>query len=174
MEFIRNSLKEVTMLSITRQADYALRAVTDIACAQDGEKVSTASIAARQKIPLPFLAKIVSQLVVRGILESTRGASGGVRLAHPAEAINVCQIIEAIDGPIAINVCVHNPAVCEYSDLCALCEVFTTTQTEVVRRLESISIADLIRREMELKNLNSTTHPALTRFASAQYAGDRQ
>jgi Rrf2 family protein len=162
------------MLSITRQADYALRAVTDIACAQDGEKVSTASIAARQKIPLPFLAKIISQLVVRGILESTRGASGGVRLARSAQAINVCQIIEAIDGPIAINVCVHDPAVCELSQGCALYEIFTSTQSEVVRRLESISIADLIKREAELKQLDAATHPAFIPFASVHYAGDQR
>jgi Rrf2 family protein len=143
------------MLGITRQADYALRAVTDIARTPDGEKVSTASIAARQKIPLPFLAKIVSQLVMRGILESTRGASGGVQLAHPCDAINIYQIIEAIDGPIAINVCVHDPGACELSQLCALCEVFTATQGEVVRRLESITVADLIKRGTELEKLDT-------------------
>jgi Rrf2 family protein len=162
------------MLEITRQADYALRAVTDIARASDGERVSTASIAARQKIPLPFLAKIVSQLVVRGILESTRGASGGVRLAHSPDAINVCQIIEAIDGPIAINVCVHNPSACEFSQLCALCEVFTATQEEVVRRLEGITIADLVKRGTEIEKLEPDSHPKFIQVASMHYAVDQR
>ena len=69
------------MLEITRQADYALRAVTEVARLADGDRIPTAVIAERQKIPLPFLAKIVSQLSVQGVLEATRGAGGGVRLA---------------------------------------------------------------------------------------------
>ena len=64
------------MLEITRQADYALRAVTEVARLTDGDRIPTAVIAERQKIPLPFLAKIVSQLSVQGVLEATRGAGG--------------------------------------------------------------------------------------------------
>jgi DNA-binding IscR family transcriptional regulator len=60
-----------------------------------------------------------------------------VRLAQSPNIINVCQIIEAIDAPIAINMCVHEPATCEFSHLCALCEIFTATRGEVVRRLEA-------------------------------------
>jgi Rrf2 family protein len=160
------------MLEITRQADYALRAVTEIARSSDGEKVSTASVAARQKIPLPFLAKIVSQLVVRGILESTRGASGGVRLARPAETISMYEIIQAIDGPIAINLCVHEPTACEFSQACALCEVFTVTQHDLVARLASVTIADITRRSEELEHLKVRMPLAAVNSVSANYAGD--
>jgi Rrf2 family protein len=162
------------MLEITRQADYALRAVADIARTPNGEKVSTASIAARQKIPLPFLAKIISQLVVRGILESTRGASGGVRLAHSADSITICEIIEAIDGPIAINICVHDAAACEFSQSCALCEIFTETQRLVIKRLESITIADLIKRGTEMETYNGHFHAAAIKTESVDYAHDRR
>lgn len=139
------------MLEITRQADYALRAATEIARTPDGERVSTAAIAARQKIPLPFLAKIVSQLVVRGILEATRGASGGVRLARPAASISMREVIEAIDGPIMINMCARDSSACEMSFSCALCEVFAETQHELVSKLESISLAKLAERSAALE-----------------------
>src|SRR5689334_134020 len=94
---------EAGMLEVTRQADYALRAAVEIARRPPGERIATATVAARQNIPLPFLAKIVSQLVIRGILETTRGASGGVSLARPPAAITMREVIEAIDGPIATN-----------------------------------------------------------------------
>jgi Rrf2 family protein len=139
------------MLEITRQADYALRATVEVAQLSSDERVATATIAERQKIPLPFLAKIVSQLVVRGVLEATRGASGGVNLARPAETITMREIIEAIDGPITLNRCTRDPAVCEFSPTCPFCEIFTEAQQALVARLESTSLADLVRRAQELE-----------------------
>jgi Rrf2 family protein len=138
------------MLEITRQADYALRAAVEIAHTPDGERVSTAAIAARQKIPLPFLAKIVSQLVVHGVLEATRGASGGVRLARPAHTITMREVIEIIDGPITINLCVRDPQACDHSRTCALCEIFADTLSELVQKLEGITLADLVARSESL------------------------
>lgn len=134
------------MLEITRQADYALRAAVEVARITDGERAPTALIAARQQIPLPFLAKIVSQLVVRGIFEATRGASGGVSLARPAGEITMLEIIEAIDGPIMLNRCTRDPSVCELSSSCPFCEIFTEAQTALVKRLGSITLDDLVKR----------------------------
>jgi Rrf2 family protein len=139
------------MLEITRQADYALRASIEVARLPEGERISTATIAARQKIPLPFLAKIISQLVVRGVLEATRGASGGVRLGRRADEINIREIIETIDGPIALNQCVRDPSVCELSVSCALCDIFTEAQQMLVTRLEGITLEELVHRTNELK-----------------------
>jgi Rrf2 family protein len=138
--------KEVPMLEVTRQADYALRAVTEIARLPDGERIATATIAAQQNIPLPFLAKIVSQLVVRGILETVRGASGGVSLARPPETISMREIIEAIDGPISLNRCTREPSVCNQSDTCPFCEIFIEAQQALTSRLDSTNIQDLVVR----------------------------
>ncbi len=134
------------MLEITRQADYALRATVEVARMDFGDRAPTAIIAERQRIPLPFLAKIVSQLVVRGILEATRGASGGVSLARPAETITMLEIIEAIDGPITINRCTRDPAVCEMSATCPFCEIFTEAQQQLVSQLSHTSLAELVAR----------------------------
>jgi Rrf2 family protein len=134
------------MLEITRQADYALRATVEVARMDFGDRAPTAIIAERQRIPLPFLAKIVSQLVVRGILEATRGASGGVSLARPAETITMLEIIEAIDGPITINRCTRDPSVCEMSATCPFCEIFTEAQQQLVAQLSHTSLAELVAR----------------------------
>jgi Rrf2 family protein len=137
------------MLEITRQADYALRAVRDVAKLPEGERLPTAVIAERQKIPLPFLAKIVSQLAVKGILEATRGASGGVSLARPAESITLLEVIEAIDGPMTLNRCTRDPNVCEFSDECPLYDIFNESQQMLVQRLGSVTFADVINGKTE-------------------------
>ena len=134
------------MLEITRQADYALRATVEIARLPEGERAPTAAIAERQQIPLPFLAKIVSQLVVRGILEATRGASGGVSLARPADTITMLEVIEAIDGPITINRCTRDPAACELSTTCPFCDIFTEAQQALVNRLTATRLDVLVDR----------------------------
>lgn len=134
------------MLEITRQADYALRATMEVARMDFGERTPTATIAEAQNIPLPFLAKIVSQLVVRGILEATRGASGGVSLARPADTITMLEVVEAIDGPITINRCTRDPSVCEFSATCPFCEIFTDAQQMLVDRLSSTTLSDIVNR----------------------------
>src|SRR5574341_436063 len=116
------------MLEVTRQADYALRAATEIARLPEGERIATATIASQQSIPLPFLAKIISQLVVRGILETVRGASGGVSLARAPREITMREIIEAIDGPISLNRCTRDPGQCEQMSTCPFCEIFVEAQ----------------------------------------------
>lgn len=138
------------MLEITRQADYALRAVMEVAGLEEGERLPTATIAERQKIPLPFLAKIVSQLSVKGVLEATRGAGGGVRLARQPETITMREVIEAIDGPITINRCVHDPASCTFSDTCPVCEVFVDARQELVERLDNTTFEGLSERAVQL------------------------
>lgn len=143
------------MLEVTRQADYALRAVTEIARLPDGERIATATIAAQQNIPLPFLAKIVSQLVVRGVLETVRGASGGVSLARPPTTISMREIIEAIDGPISLNRCTRDPSVCEQMESCPFCEIFTEAQQALVERLEHTSLQDLVSRLEQLENIKN-------------------
>ncbi len=137
------------MLEVTRQADYALRAATEVACLPEGERIATATVASRQSIPLPFLAKIVSQLVVQGILETVRGASGGVSLARPADKITMRDVIEAIDGPISLNRCTRDPSVCGEVESCPFCEIFVEAQMALASRLESTSLADLAARVKE-------------------------
>jgi Rrf2 family protein len=140
------------MLEVTRQADYALRAVTEIARLPEGKRIATAAIAVQQDIPLPFLAKIVSQLVVRGILETVRGASGGVSLGRPASSISMKEIIEAIDGPISLNRCTRDPSVCERLESCPFCEIFVEAQAELVTRLERTTVQSLVNRISELQH----------------------
>lgn len=124
-------------MQITRQADYAIRAVLHLSRLDQGKRASTSQIALEQRIPPSFLAKIVSQLSVAGLLQTSRGARGGVSLARTANDITLLEVIEAIDGPILLNECVADEANCTFSEDCPLRPVWCDAQAELVTRLQS-------------------------------------
>ena len=76
-------------MHITRQADYATRAILHLARAGNTERVSTSQVAREQNIPSAFLPKIISQLSISGILQTSRGARGGIRLAREPKNITL-------------------------------------------------------------------------------------
>ncbi len=137
-------------MQITRQADYAVRAVLHVAQLTEGERLATSVIAEQENIPLPFLAKIVSQLSVKGILDAMRGASGGVRLARAPEEISLLEVIEAIDGEISLNRCVLNEEACSSTDTCPVHEVWCEAQRDLVRRLQETKFDALLQRQNQL------------------------
>jgi Rrf2 family protein len=128
-------------MQITRQADYALRAVVFLSRLNGGQKASTSSIAEEQKIPASFLAKIVSQLSIAGLIQTSRGARGGVSLAKAPEDISVLDVVEAIDGPVMLNECAGNPDNCPFGDTCPLQKVWCETRNEMIARLSSATFA---------------------------------
>ena len=122
-------------MQITRQADYAVRAVLHLAQLGPHEKAATSQIAEDQDIPLSFLAKIIAQLSVAGILQTMRGARGGVTLARAPEEISLLDVVEAIDGPIMLNECVQESYDCP-RQLCPIQDVWRETQAHLVSRLK--------------------------------------
>ncbi len=128
-------------MQITRQADYALRAVIFLSRLNGGQKASTSFIAEKQQIPPSFLAKIVSQLSIAGLIQTSRGARGGVSLAKPPEEISVLDVIEAIDGPVLLNECANDPTNCPLADSCPLKEIWCDTRQEMIRRLSSANFS---------------------------------
>ena len=132
-------------MPITRQADYAVRAVLYLAQLEPGMRISTAEVARAQHIPLTFLAKIVSQLSNVGILRTARGAHGGIRLGRLAQDINLLEVVEAIDGPLALNKCVLNPEACPLSTDCPVQLVWCEAQAELVSRLLQTTFEKLAR-----------------------------
>ncbi|HMZ08599.1 MAG TPA: Rrf2 family transcriptional regulator [Anaerolineales bacterium] len=130
-------------MQITRQADYAVRAVLHLA--RTGEtRTATSAIAEEQKIPPSFLAKIISQLSIAGLLHTSRGARGGVTLAREPKDITLLEVIEAIDGPIQLNECVGETGACSFDDKCPLRPVWCDAQEQLVGRLKGTNFADMI------------------------------
>jgi Rrf2 family protein len=132
-------------MQLTRSADYAVRAMLDIAD-QDTigpGRARTHKIAQRQDIPPALLAKLVPLLVRAGLLDSQRGARGGLALARPASEINLLEIIEAIEGPISLNRCTTSNAQCDRVEHCPVYPVWKKAQEHLVNLLQSTTLADL-------------------------------
>jgi Rrf2 family protein len=132
-------------MQITRQADYALRAVIYLSRLGTEERAATSQIAEDQHIPPSFLAKIVSQLSVAGLLQTSRGARGGVSLARNPREITVLDVVEAIDGPIVLNECAGCGGVCNHGEDCPMKPVWTQTQQELVDRLKTVTFDTFIQ-----------------------------
>jgi Rrf2 family protein len=130
-------------MQITRQADYAMRAVAYLANLGTESRAATSQIAEDQKIPPSFLAKIVSQLSVAGLLQTSRGARGGVSLARSPYDISFLEVVEAIDGPILLNECVADGSACTFGETCTLRPVFCDAQADLVNRLETTSFGSV-------------------------------
>jgi Rrf2 family protein len=128
-------------MQITKQADYALRAIIYLARLGDGEKASTKDIAEKQEIPPSFLAKIVSQLSIAGLITTARGARGGVSLARPPEEISILDVIESIDGPVLLNECTGSPSVCSFGSECPLHQIFCEAKRDLHEKLSTATFA---------------------------------
>lgn len=134
-------------MQITRQADYAVRAVLYLAKLGPDRRAATSQIAQEQQIPPSFLAKIVSQLSVAGLLQTSRGARGGVSLARTPDQISLLEVVEAIDGPILLNECVAANGVCTFGDDCPMRPVWCDAQAELVERLKDTFFSQFIQLE---------------------------
>lgn len=134
-------------MQITRQADYAVRAIMYLAKLDPDEKAATSQIATEQEIPLSFLAKIIAQLSVAGLLQTMRGARGGVTLAKDPQDITLLEVVEAIDGPILLNDCVDDDYECPV-DGCPIREVWRDIQNDLVYRLRTTTFGEYAHKKI--------------------------
>jgi len=98
-------------------------------------------------IPKSFLAKIFQDLAKSGILRSQRGAGGGFSLARPADQITVLEIIEAIDGKIALQRCLSEVPDCERRESCALCSLFEQAQDRLKEVFSRTTLSELAAKQ---------------------------
>lgn len=131
-------------MQITRQADYAIRTILYLAQLGYNHPVATRQIAQEQRIPPSFLAKIVSQLSLVGLVHTSRGATGGVVLSSSPSEINLLEVIEAIDGPVMVNECVGERDNCGMSSTCPMHSIFCEIRSELVAKMKSITFDQML------------------------------
>jgi len=133
------------IMQIPRRVDYGLRAVIYLS-GQDPEKCcSIAEIAKQQGVPRKFLEKIIQDLIRGGLIKSKRGACGGYALARAAETISFSDVIEAIEGPIAVNACMDESLGCAQMPRCTMIGVWSELQRKINEVLSGTTIAGLKR-----------------------------
>jgi Rrf2 family protein len=128
---------------VSAKTDYALRAVVELAAADNGAPVKGERLATSQGIPLRFLENILLQLRHAGLIESRRGADGGYRLARAADEIALADVIRAIDGPLA-GVGGARPEALDFQGSAEpLRDVWVAVRASLRAVLEGVTVADV-------------------------------
>jgi Rrf2 family transcriptional regulator, iron-sulfur cluster assembly transcription factor len=131
-------------MKLTSAADYAVRAMIHLACLPESDFVLRTDIAEAQRIPTSFMAKILRNLVRAGLLRSSRGVNGGFALSRPPAEIHMLDIVEAIEGPLALTDCTPNGKGCSWHDDCPAAVVWCQLQESMREGLRAVSLEDLV------------------------------
>lgn len=108
--------------------------------------VLVSEISRNQNIPETFLAKIFQRLSKAGLLRSSRGSKGGFSLGKPANEITMREVIEAIEGPIALNRCLRREGECEEEEVCPIHQVWEKAQERFLEILDRTTMEDLAKQ----------------------------
>jgi Rrf2 family protein len=145
------------LMQIPRRVDYGLRAVIYLSGQESDRCCSIAEIAKQQGVPKKFLEKIVQDLVRGGLIKSKRGSAGGYQLARAPEAISFCDVIEAIEGPIAVNACMDHQLGCDQIPRCMMIGVWSEVQNKITEVLSRTTIAALKRSACGISSASSSS-----------------
>jgi Rrf2 family protein len=134
----------MAIMQVSRKVDYALRAVIHLADEEAAERIcSVSEIASRERIPRQFLEKIVQDLIHKGLVRSRRGPRGGYVLARPADQVTFRDVIEAVEGPIALNNCTGGHPDCSLIGACGMERIWREGQRRVMDLFQTTTIADV-------------------------------
>ncbi len=130
-------------MHVTAKADYAVRAVIELAGSKQDAPRKVDDVAQAQRIPVSFLENILTQLRSTGIVRSQRGPEGGYWLAQPADEVSLAQIIRAVEGPL-VGVRGQRPEEIEYVGSAeSLQQVWIALRSNLRKVLENVSVADV-------------------------------
>lgn len=156
------------VLQISRKIDYGLRAMIFLASVPTGAEgqavVPFREVARAMQIPEDFLAKILKTLVNGHLVKSARGSHGGYRLARPAHLISFLEIIEAIDGPVQLNVCLAETGkeACGLSSSCTMHSIWRDGQDRMLEVYRKAKLSELAMPAAAGPQLSTLRVPVLT------------
>lgn len=146
-------------MRITQEADYALRICSMLT--QSNQPVPSTILSKELCITPKFTSKILRELMLAGLVHSSRGINGGFTLEREAEGITLRMIIEAIDGPIAIRHCLVDEHSCNYQQDKSKCRfhvVFQELNSIIISRLDMLTLADMVDNHVQIKELIECMH----------------
>lgn len=130
------------MLRVTKLTDYATVVLTVLAADPD-RVLSATELAERAGLETPTVAKVLKPLAQAGLVEGFRGANGGYRLARPADAIGLIEVVEAMEGPLGMTECSIHAGQCTIEDHCGVRANWRRINDVVVQALRSVTLAQM-------------------------------
>ena len=130
-------------MQLTRAADYGVRVMVHLASRPAKGRLSLATLAEAADAPLSFLSKVLQALARAGLIDSRRGQSGGFQISPRGRKASMRQVVEAVDGPIRLNVCLAEDGSCHRKSWCPAHPVWQRAQKAMLEVLSAATIADL-------------------------------
>lgn len=131
------------MLRISKMTDYGALVMTALAHDPMGLH-NAADLAARTHVSEPAVSKLLKALTRAGLINSIRGVYGGYRLARPPEQIRMTDIIAALEGPIGLTQCAHEPGACGIEHLCGVRGHWQVINRAIKKALDSVTLAEMV------------------------------
>ena len=132
-------------MKITRKSDYGLRAICELAKNHGKSPMSISEIAGSQGIPDPFLEKIMQALKAEGLIGATHGRGGGYSLNQDPSEVSVKDVIEALEGPVALVHCLDPSLQCMIEDGCTTSGFWSLINDRFQQALGETTLEDLLK-----------------------------
>ncbi len=144
-------------MQLTRAADYAIRVMIHLAAFAPGTRASRAELATASECPEQFLSKVLQSLTRAGLVLSHRGNTGGFELAPAHRGATILEIVEAVEGPIHLNVCLGSENECSRQEWCPAYAIWDEAQNALTGVLRKASIGELARIAVEKRHNGGTS-----------------
>ena len=128
-------------MKVSAATELAIRGLTELAMRFGQGPITLDTICAGRDLPKQYLTKIFASLTRAGLIRPVRGKKGGYMLARDPEQVNLLEVVEAVQGPLWVNLCTHEPPQCDQDD-CPLRSVWREIQEHVREKLTSVTLAD--------------------------------
>ncbi len=138
-------------MQLTRAADYAVRVMIHMSTLPAHERALLPALARATGAPLSFLSKVLQALCRAGFIVSRRGQSGGFEILPPGRKASIREVIEAIEGPICLNLCLVSGNSCSRKSSCTAHPVWAKAQEAMLGVLNTATVADLAMQTVTLQ-----------------------
>ena len=150
------------MLRMSKLTDYGTMVLAQLA-ASDAGWTTAGQVAEATHLGPPTVSKLLKALVHSGLVVSSRGVQGGYALARPPAAISAAEILDALEGPVAITECSSGSGGCDLESYCRVGMAWQRINSSIRKALEGVSLADLQARREPLPNLRTDLRQAAAR-----------
>jgi FeS assembly SUF system regulator len=141
------------MLRMSKLTDYGTMVLAELAANDDG-LCTTTQVADATHLGQPTVSKLLKTLAHAGLVVSTRGVQGGYALARAPESISAAEIIDALEGPVAITECSAVDGICDYTSYCRVSAAWQRINQSIRQALENVTLADLHHRAEPLPTID--------------------
>ena len=138
-------------MKISTKGRYGLRILLDLALHGQEAPRLMKDIARTQQISEKYISRLILPLNEAGFITSFRGAKGGLKLTKPPKEITLLEIVEAMEGRIAIVDCVFDKDFCPKSNDCSACKIWTALNKKIRKQMDEITLKDLLKSDKKAK-----------------------